>query len=92
MQPGQRKQLDPKRKWARLLEKAEKLKASVRAEVEHPFHVITNLLRHRKARYQGLVKNEAQLFSWFGLANPVIAKRGCWHSTPEVRLERRKRP
>ena len=75
MQPGQRKQLDPKRKWARLLEKAEKLKASVRAKVEHPFHVVKNLFRHKKARYKGLAKNEAQLFSLFGLANLVLAKR-----------------
>ena len=75
MQPGQRKQLDPKRKWARLLEKAEKLKASVRAKVEHPFHVVKNLFRHKKARYKGLAKNEAQLFSLFGLANLVIAKK-----------------
>lgn len=34
-----------------------------------------NLFRHRKARYKGLAKNEAQLFSLFGLANLVIAKR-----------------
>ena len=32
MQPGKRRQLDPTRKWARLLEKAEQLKASVRAK------------------------------------------------------------
>lgn len=75
MQPGKRRQLDPQRKWARLLEKAEKLKASIRAKVEHPFHVIKNLFRHKKTRYKGLAKNEAQLFSLFGLANLVIAKR-----------------
>lgn len=75
MQPGKRRQLDPARKWARLLERAEQLKASVRAKVEHPFHVIKNLFRHKKTRYKGLAKNEAQLFSLFGLANLVIAKR-----------------
>jgi len=75
MQPGKRKQLDPSRKWARLLEQAEQLKASVRAKVEHPFHVIKNLFKHKKARYKGLAKNEAQLFSLFGLANIVIARR-----------------
>jgi IS5 family transposase len=75
MQPGKRRQLDPARKWARLLEHAEQLKASVRAKVEHPFHVIKNLFRHKKARYKGLAKNEAQLFSLFGLANICIAKR-----------------
>jgi IS5 family transposase len=75
MQPGKRRLLDPARKWARLLEQAEQLKASVRAKVEHPFHVVKNLFRHKKVRYKGLAKNEAQLFSLFGLANLVIAKR-----------------
>jgi len=40
MQPGKRRKLDLTRKWARLLEQAEQLKASVRAKVEHPFHVV----------------------------------------------------
>lgn len=75
MQPGRRRQLDPKRRWAQLLEQAEQLKASIRAKVEHPFHVIKNLFRHKKVRYKGLAKNTAQLFSLFGLANLVIAKR-----------------
>ena len=59
MPPNQRKQLDPKSKRARLLEKAEKLKASVRAKVDHLFHVIKNLFRHKKVRYKGLARNEA---------------------------------
>jgi len=75
MQPGKRRQLDPASSWARLLEQAEQLKASIRAKVEHPFQVIKNLFKHRKVRYKGLAKNEAQLFSLFGLANLVIAKR-----------------
>jgi IS5 family transposase len=75
MQPGKRKQLDLSRRWARLLERAEHLKASVRAKVEHPFHVVKNLFKHKKVRYKGLAKNEAQLFSLFGLANLVVAKR-----------------
>ena len=73
MQPGKRRQLDLTRPWARLLERAEQLKASVRAKVEHPFHIVKNLFQ--KVRYKGLAKNEAQLFSLFGLANLVIAKR-----------------
>ena len=75
MQPGKRRKLDLTRKRAQLLDKAERLKASVRAKVEHPFHVVKNLFRHKKVRYKGLAKNEAQLFSLFGLANLVIAKR-----------------
>jgi IS5 family transposase len=53
---------------------AERAKAQIRARVEHPFHVVKNLFRHKKARYKGLAKNTAQLFSLFGLANLVIAK------------------
>jgi IS5 family transposase len=53
----------------------ERVKAQVRARVEHPFHVVKNLFHHRKTRYKGLAKNAAQLFSLFGLANLVIAKR-----------------
>ena len=33
---------------------AEKLKASVRAFVEHPFQIVKNLFGHRKVRYRGL--------------------------------------
>ena len=75
MKNGKRKALNTNFEWARMLEQAEKLKASIRAKVEHPFHVVKNLFRHRKVRYKGLFKNEAQLFSLFGLANLVIAKR-----------------
>jgi len=53
----------------------ERKKAQVRARVEHPFHVVKNLFHHKKARYKGLAKNAAQMFSLFGLANLVIAKR-----------------
>jgi transposase, IS5 family len=53
----------------------EKLKAQVRAKVEHAFHVVKNLFGHRKVRYRGLAKNTAQLHTLFGLANLVLAKR-----------------
>jgi IS5 family transposase len=53
----------------------EKLKAQVRARVEHPFHILKNLFRHRKARYRGLAKNTAQLHSLFALANLFLARR-----------------
>ena len=52
-----------------LLERIEHAKASIWAKVEHPFHVVKNLFRHRKTRYRGLAKNTAQLFSLFGFAN-----------------------
>jgi IS5 family transposase len=64
-----------------LREKLEHTKASVRAKVEHPFHVVKNLFRHRKVRYRGLAKNTAQLFTLFGFANLVLARRLVAHDT-----------
>jgi len=57
------------------LKASEKAKASVRAFVEHPFHIIKNIFRHRKVRYRGLAKNGHQLHTLFGLANLVIGAR-----------------
>jgi IS5 family transposase len=74
MRPGKRKNLS-KSTQDELLERIEHTKASIRAKVEHPFHVVKNLFRHRKARYRGLAKNTAQLFSLFGFANLILARR-----------------
>jgi len=74
MRPGKRKTLK-KNKIGRAIEKLEKTKASVRAKVEHCFHVVKCLFKHRKTRYRGLAKNNAQLFTLFGLANLVLARR-----------------
>ena len=49
--------------------------SQVRAWVEHPFHVVKNLFRHKKLRYHGLAKNTAQLRTLFALANLVIVKK-----------------
>lgn len=53
----------------------ERLKASVRACVEHPFHYIKNIFGLKKVRYKGLAKNTAQLYTLFALANLLITKR-----------------
>jgi len=74
LRPGKRRTL-PDTKTGRLREQLEKLKASVRAKVEHPFHVVKNIFGHKKVRYRGLAKNTAQLHTLFGLANLIIAKR-----------------
>jgi transposase, IS5 family len=57
------------------LKAVEKTKAAVRAFVEHPFHIVKNLFRHRKVRYRGLAKNGHQLYTLFALANVVIGAR-----------------
>jgi len=66
-----------------IMQRIEHCKASIRAKVEHPFHVIKNLFGHRKVRYRGMEKNQAQLFSLFALANLVLAKR-CYAMTDGV--------
>ncbi|MEG1970373.1 MAG: transposase, partial [Burkholderiaceae bacterium] len=77
MKPGRRRALRDigTELVGRLIDEHERLTARWRAKVEHPFHVIKNLFRHRKLRYRDLAKNTAQLFSLFGLANLVIAKQ-----------------
>ena len=57
------------------LRAVEKAKASVRAFVEHPFHIVKNLFRHRKVRYRGLARNGHQLYTLFALANVVLGGR-----------------
>ena len=74
MRPSKRKAL-LKTTTGELLDRLEHVKASIRAKVEHPFHVVKNLFMHRKNRYKGLVKNTAQMFSLFGLANLLLARR-----------------
>ena len=58
-----------------LTQSLERVKAQIRARVEHPFHVVKNLFGHRKVRYKGLAKNVAQLHTLFALANLVRVKK-----------------
>ncbi len=74
MRPGKRKQ-NKHTPWGELLEQAEKLKASVRAKVEHPFRVIKRQFGHVKVRYRGLKKNTQQLYTLFALSNLWMVRR-----------------
>jgi IS5 family transposase len=48
--------------WQKNLAQAnEKMKAKIRTRVEHPFHVIKNIFKHKKTRYKGIAKNDVQL-------------------------------
>ena len=69
MRPGKRKALDKGHAADALLDEAEKLKAGVRAKVEHPFRVIKRQFGHLKVRYRGLKKNAQQLMTLFALSN-----------------------
>ena len=61
MRPGKRRALDKDNVIDTLIDKVEKLKAGIRAKVEHPFRVIKRQFGHVKLRYRGLKKNTAQL-------------------------------
>ena len=69
MRPGKRKALDKSKPIDALIDKIEKLKAGVRAKVEHPFRVIKRQFGFVKVRYRGLRKNTAQLVTLFALSN-----------------------
>ena len=75
MRPGKRRQLDLKRESGRLLNEVERLKACVRAKVEHPFRVLKQQFGFTKVRYRGLKKNTAQIFTLFALSNLWMARR-----------------
>ncbi|MCC6219281.1 MAG: IS5 family transposase, partial [Aquabacterium sp.] len=62
MRPGKRRALDKDNKPIdALIEQVEKIKASIRAKVEHPFRVIKRQFGYTKVRYRGLMKNTLQL-------------------------------
>jgi IS5 family transposase len=61
--------------WGNLIDKAEQLKARVRAEVEHPFRVPKCQFGFTKVRYKGLAKNTAQLVTLFALGNLWMARK-----------------
>ncbi|HRK57827.1 MAG TPA: IS5 family transposase [Burkholderiaceae bacterium] len=73
LRPSVRKGLTRRNGFDRFIKAAERIKASVRAK--DPFHIIKNRLGLTKVHYRGLMKNTAQLFTLFSLANLLIAKR-----------------
>jgi transposase, IS5 family len=74
MEPGKRKVQDKTIAIGRLKEQLERVKASIRAEVEHPFREIKLQFGHMKVRYRGLAKNTAQLKKLFALSGPWMAR------------------
>ncbi|MES2183957.1 MAG: IS5 family transposase [Pseudomonadota bacterium] len=74
LRPGLRRMLDKADPIQALQEGIERIKASIRAKVEHPFQIIKRQFGHVKVRYRGLRKNTAQLFTLFALANLLAAR------------------
>ncbi|WP_406564634.1 transposase [Marinobacter psychrophilus] len=67
--PGTRKKLDADKL------KAEKIKASVRAKVEHPFRYIKQVFGCNKVRYRGLAKNNNRLHLLAVFSNLLIGEK-----------------
>ncbi|XAH21112.1 IS5 family transposase [Xylophilus sp. GW821-FHT01B05] len=74
MKPGKRKKLSKDKVSDVLVHQLEKLKAGIRAKVEHPFRVIKRQFAYTKVRYRGLKKNTQQLHTLFALSNLWMAR------------------
>ena len=87
MRPGKRAALDKTQKLNGLIDQVEKIKAGIRAKVEHPFRVIKQQFGFVKVRYRGLKKNTAQLKTLFTLSNLWMARKKLMTLDGQVRLE-----
>jgi IS5 family transposase len=85
MGPGKRAALDKATRLGQLSEELEKLKASVRAKVEHPFRVIKRQFGYVKVRYRGLGKNAAQMLTLFALSNLWMVRNKIGTLYEEIR-------
>jgi IS5 family transposase len=74
MRPGKRAALDKSKPLGAMINEVERIKASIRAKVEHPFRVIKRQFGFVKVRYRGLKKNTAQLTTLFALSNLWMAR------------------
>ncbi|BBM03637.1 IS5 family transposase [Microbulbifer sp. GL-2] len=57
------------------VKRAEKIKAQIRAKVEHPFRYIKRVFGYSKVRYKGLAKNTQRLHLLTGITNLLIGKK-----------------
>lgn len=71
MRPGKRRQLAEDS----LENRIERVKASVRAKVEHPFLIIKKTFGYSKVRYRGLAKNTNRLYVLAAFANLLLARK-----------------
>jgi transposase, IS5 family len=75
MRPGKRRQLDLGDRLDTIYDEIERLKAGIRAKVEHPFRVLKRRFGYTRIRYRGLMKYTAQITTLFALGNLWMARR-----------------
>ncbi|MEM5300229.1 IS5 family transposase [Burkholderia sp. JPY481] len=79
MRPGRRRQLDLTDQLDAIFDRIERLKAGIRAKVEHPSRVLKQQFGYTKSRYRGLMKNTAQITTLFALGNLWMARKALWN-------------
>ncbi|MEX3860030.1 IS5 family transposase [Paraburkholderia sp. BR10923] len=80
MRPGRRRQLDLTDRLDAIFDQIERLKAGIRAKVEHPFRVLKQQFGYTKTRYRGLMKDTAQITTLFALGNLWMARKALWNA------------
>ena len=74
-----------------LIDELERVNASIRAKVGHPFRVIKRQFGHVKVRNRGRKKNTAQLHTLFALSNLWMARKALMKARrPECACKRPK--
>ena len=86
MRPSKRAALDKSGPPGVMIKQVERIKASIRAKVEHPFRVIKRQFGFVKVRYRGLKKNTAQLTISFALSNLWMVRGNLLQAQAGVRL------
>jgi IS5 family transposase len=80
MRPSKRRKLNPNDPIDAIHDKIERLKAGIRAKVEHPFRILKRQFGYTKTRYRGLAKNTAQITTLFALSNLWMMRKALRHS------------
>ena len=75
MRPGKRRALKCDDPIDIMVNEVERIKARIRAKVEHPFRVIKQQFGFVQVRYRGLKKNTTQLTTLYALSNLWKARR-----------------
>ena len=75
MEPGKQRKLNPFLYGDMVARCVEKMKAGIRAKVEHPFRVLKRQFGYTKVRYRGLAKNTAQIVTLFALSNLWMVRK-----------------
>jgi len=74
MTPDKRSELNLQTASGQFREVAERIKASIRAKVEHPFCIIKSQFGYTQALCRGLAKNPTRLHTLFALSNLWMAR------------------